>query len=65
MAGAGPAATYVVVTDVDAHHRRAVEHGVEVLVPPTDQEYGSRDYLARDHEGNVWGFGTYVPPIGG
>ncbi|QEU83145.1 VOC family protein [Streptomyces subrutilus] len=63
MAGAGPAAVYVVVEDVDAHHRRAVEHGVEVLVPPTDQDYGSRDYLARDAEGNLWSFGTYAPRV--
>lgn len=28
---------------------------------PTDQEYGARDYTARDAEGNIWSFGTYVP----
>ncbi|GGU21729.1 VOC family protein [Streptomyces lavendofoliae] len=61
MAGAGPVGVYVVVEDPDAHHARAVEHGVEILMPPTDQEYGSRDYMARDAEGNVWSFGTYAP----
>ncbi|MFJ8644165.1 VOC family protein [Streptomyces sp. NPDC093610] len=61
MAGAGPAGVYVVVDDVDAHHARAVEHEVEILMPPTDQSYGSRDYMARDPEGNVWSFGTYAP----
>ena len=25
----------------------------------TDQDYGSRDFTARDLEGNVWCFGTY------
>ena len=59
MRNAGPAGVYVVVDDVDAHHRRAVDHGVEILMPPTDQDYGSRDYLARDAEGNIWSFGTY------
>ncbi|KPI04620.1 Glyoxalase-like domain containing protein [Actinobacteria bacterium OK074] len=63
MKGAGPTGVYVVVDDVDAHHRRAVEHGVEILMPPTDQDYGSRDYMARDTEGNVWAFGTYAPEI--
>ncbi|MEU6867848.1 VOC family protein [Streptomyces sp. NPDC046876] len=63
MADAGPAGIYVVVEDVDAHHRRAVEHGVEILMEPTDQEYGSRDYMARDAEGNVWSFGTYAPQV--
>jgi uncharacterized glyoxalase superfamily protein PhnB len=61
MRGAGPCGVYVVVDDVDAHHQRAVEHGAEILMPPTDQDYGSRDYMARDTEGNIWSFGTYAP----
>ncbi|WBO67170.1 VOC family protein [Streptomyces camelliae] len=64
MIGAGPAGVYIVVDDVDAHHQRALEHGVEILLPPTDQDYGSRDYMARDLEGNIWSFGTYAPEIG-
>jgi uncharacterized glyoxalase superfamily protein PhnB len=32
---------------------------------PTDQDYGSRDYMAQDLEGNVWSFGTYTPGLGG
>ncbi|MYV40285.1 glyoxalase [Streptomyces sp. SID1328] len=63
MGSGGPVGVYVVVDDVDAHHRRAVEHGVEILAPPTDQDYGARDYLARDAEGNVWSFGTYAPAL--
>ncbi|OKK19921.1 extradiol dioxygenase [Streptomyces sp. CB02488] len=65
MRGAGPVGVYVVVDDTDAHHARAVEHGVEILMPPTDQDYGSRDYMARDAEGNVWSFGTYAPGAAG
>ncbi|MEU4211952.1 VOC family protein [Streptomyces sp. NPDC026206] len=61
MSDAGPCGIYVVVEDTDAHHRRAVEHGVQILMPPTDQEYGSRDYMARDVGGNLWSFGTYAP----
>ncbi|MEW2489629.1 VOC family protein [Streptomyces sp. NPDC048411] len=61
MTDAGPSGVYVVVDEVDAHHARAVEYGVEILMPPTDQDYGSRDYTARDAEGNVWSFGTYAP----
>ncbi|MEJ8644867.1 VOC family protein [Streptomyces sp. MS1.HAVA.3] len=63
MEGAGPSGVYVVVDDVDAHHRRAVEHGVEIMMEPTDQDYGSRDYMARDGEGNIWSFGTYAPQV--
>ncbi|EPH39619.1 VOC family protein [Streptomyces aurantiacus] len=65
MEKAGPIGTYIVVDDVDAHHQRAVEHGADILMPPTDQDYGSRDYMARDAEGNIWSFGTYSPEIVG
>jgi uncharacterized glyoxalase superfamily protein PhnB len=63
MKDAGPTGVYVVVDDVDAHHQRALDHGAEILMPPTDQDYGSRDYMARDAEGNIWSFGTYAPEI--
>lgn len=52
---------YVVVDDVDAHHDRAAAAGAEILRPVEDQDYGSRDYQARDCEGNAWSFGTYDP----
>ncbi|MFJ4779647.1 VOC family protein [Streptomyces sp. NPDC088762] len=63
MGDAGPSGVYVVVEDVDAHHRRAAEHGAEILMEPTDQDYGSRDYMAKDAEGNIWSFGTYAPQV--
>ncbi|MBW8737023.1 MAG: VOC family protein [Streptomyces turgidiscabies] len=63
MKNAGPCGVYVVVDDVDAHHQQALEHGADILMPPTDQDYGSRDYMARDAEGNIWSFGTYTPEI--
>jgi uncharacterized glyoxalase superfamily protein PhnB len=50
---------YVVVTDPDAHHARAKSAGAEIASPLTDMDYGSRDYAARDLDGNLWGFGTY------
>jgi uncharacterized glyoxalase superfamily protein PhnB len=61
MGDAGPTGVYVVVEDTDAHFARAQAAGVEILMPPKDQDYGSRDYMARDGEGNLWSFGTYVP----
>ncbi|RFU88472.1 glyoxalase [Streptomyces triticagri] len=63
MAGAGPVGVYIKVDDVDAHHKRAAEQGVEILMPPTDQDYGARDYMTRDLEGNIWSFGDYAPRI--
>jgi len=55
------AGIYVVVDDVDAHYRRARAAGAEIMYGPRDTDYGSREYGARDFEGNAWSFGTYVP----
>ncbi|HET6690548.1 MAG TPA: VOC family protein [Miltoncostaeaceae bacterium] len=60
----GPVAVYVVVDDPDALHERAVGAGVEIVRGLEDQPYGSRDFAARDHNGNVWSFGTYRPAGG-
>jgi uncharacterized glyoxalase superfamily protein PhnB len=56
---AGRTAVYVEADDVDALHERARAAGAEVLMEPTDQDYGSRDFAVRDPEGNIWAFGTY------
>lgn len=53
--------TYVIVADPDAHCARAKAGGAEILMKLTDQDYGGRDYTARDPEGHVWTFGTYDP----
>jgi uncharacterized glyoxalase superfamily protein PhnB len=60
----GPSVIYVAVDDPDAHHDRAVAAGAELVMELTDQDYGSREYAARDLEGNVWCFGTYRPTAG-
>lgn len=62
--GGVSASVYVVVDDVDEHHARAAAAGAEILLPPTDQDYGGREYTARDPEGNVWSFGGYDPYAG-
>lgn len=54
---------YVVVDDADAHYARAKAAGAEIVRELEDQEYGSRDYSARDFEGNMWSFGTYQPEL--
>ena len=59
--GAGRSVVYVALDDVDALHQRALEAGADILMAPTDQDYGSRDFAARDPEGNIWSFGTYRP----
>lgn len=57
--GSPPASLYVAVDDADAHHDRAKAAGAEIVTEPTDQDYGSRDYAAKDLDGNTWYFGTY------
>ena len=57
----GPIVLYVVVDDPDALHDRAAAAGAEIVRGLTDQDYGSREFAARDCEGNVWSFGTYRP----
>jgi uncharacterized glyoxalase superfamily protein PhnB len=55
----GTAGCYVVTADPDAVHARAVAAGAEITDPLHDTDYGSRDFAARDPEGNRWSFGTY------
>lgn len=59
----GSGAAYVVIDDPDAHCARARAAGAEIVREPVDQDYGSRDYAARDPEGNLWSFGTYRPGV--
>ncbi len=54
-------AAYLYVADVDAHFAMAKAKGAEIVMEPFDTEYGSRDYSARDLEGHLWHFGTYLP----
>jgi uncharacterized glyoxalase superfamily protein PhnB len=58
---AGHTSVYVVVDDPDAVYDRAKEAGATIERELTDQDYGSREFTARDPEGNLWSFGTYRP----
>jgi uncharacterized glyoxalase superfamily protein PhnB len=61
--GVGRTTVYLAVDDVDPHFERAREAGAEVMMEPTDQDYGSRDFAVRDPEGNIWAFGTWRPKL--
>jgi len=54
---------YAIVDDPDALHDRAKAAGAEITMGLTDQEYGSREFTAKDPEGNTWSFGTYHPEM--
>jgi uncharacterized glyoxalase superfamily protein PhnB len=62
--GAGRTTVYVAVDEVDSLHDTAAAAGADIVMAPTDQDYGSRDFSARDPEGNIWSFGTYRPELG-
>ncbi|MDJ0342154.1 VOC family protein [Streptomyces sp. H10-C2] len=55
----GSFGAYVVTDDPDALCARAKAAGAEIIRELTDTDYGSRDFAARDPEGNRWFFGTY------
>ncbi len=55
----GACGCYVVTDEPDALFARATAAGAEVIRPPHDTGYGSRDFMVRDPEGNRWSFGTY------
>jgi uncharacterized glyoxalase superfamily protein PhnB len=52
---------YIVVPDPDEHCAGARAAGAQIVRELQDTEYGSREYSARDLEGNLWSFGTYDP----
>ncbi len=57
----GTVSIYVVIIDPDQHHATAASAGATIVRELEDTEYGSREYSARDPEGNLWSFGTYDP----
>ncbi len=55
----GGVGCYVVTDDPDGLHARALAAGAEIVDELHETDYGSRDFVARDPEGNRWSFGTY------
>ena len=55
----GTFGAYVVCSDTDALYERAKAAGATIVMEPTTTDYGSRDFIATDPEGNSWSFGTY------
>jgi len=59
--GAATQMLAVYVEDPDAHFARAEAAGAKILYPPTNTDFGSREYHVADLEGHLWTFGTYRP----
>jgi uncharacterized glyoxalase superfamily protein PhnB len=61
----GTFGAYVVTDEPDALYARAIAAGATPHRPLADTDYGSRDFIVRDPEGNLWSFGTYRgEPVG-
>ena len=59
--GQGGKSLYIAVDDVDALFDRVSKSGATIEEGLTDRDYGSREFICRDPEGNVWCLGTYWP----
>jgi uncharacterized glyoxalase superfamily protein PhnB len=55
----GAFGAYVVTDRPDEVCAKAKAAGAEILQDLHETDYGSRDFAARDPEGNRWSFGTY------
>jgi uncharacterized glyoxalase superfamily protein PhnB len=59
----GGKSLYIAVDDVDSLFARASKAGAAIVEGLTDRDYGSREFICTDPEGNVWCFGTYWPKL--
>jgi uncharacterized glyoxalase superfamily protein PhnB len=60
---AGRQSLMVRIDDVEAHHARARERGVEILEPPRDFSYGERQYTVADLGGHHWTFSESIADV--
>ena len=54
---------YVYVRDIESHYARATSQGAEIVHVLERTDYATREYTARDLEGNLWQFGTFRPGV--
>jgi uncharacterized glyoxalase superfamily protein PhnB len=62
-AGEATHSVLVRVDDARAHCERARERGAEILMEPTDFEYGERQYAAQDPAGHQWTFSETLADV--
>ena len=54
-------AIYLAVDDADEAFARAGAAGATIVEGLTERDYGSREFICQDPEGNLWCVGTYWP----
>ena len=57
----GSGAVYVVIDDPYAYADHARSFAANIVMEPEEQDYGGAAYTLKDHEGNIWSFGSYDP----
>ncbi|TGQ54225.1 glyoxalase [Mesorhizobium sp. M1C.F.Ca.ET.193.01.1.1] len=62
--GGGGKSIYIAVGNADVAYARAKKAGAKIVQELVDRDYGSREFICLDPEGNVWSFGTYWPKAG-
>lgn len=56
----GQGSLYIFCDDVNAYHAEIAARGARIQAPPRDYEYGMRDFVAEDPDGNQVAFGQEV-----
>lgn len=60
VGGAETQSLYFVVDDVEAHYRRSMAAGADIL-EDGEFAFGGHGYSCRDPEGHIWHFGSFNP----
>ncbi len=60
----GQGGIYIFCDDVDSYYKEITSKGVSVQVPPKDYEYGMRDFVIEDPDGNLLGVGQEIANAG-
>jgi PhnB protein len=61
--GGTPVHLMIYVEDVDAFTQKAIEAGLEVIRPVSDQFYGDRSGQFKDPFGHTWAFATHKEDV--
>jgi len=51
---------YITCDEVDSYYKDLSDKGVEIMGPIGDQDYGLRDFVISDPDGNSIGFGAEI-----
>lgn len=58
----GQGGIYIFCDDVDAYYAEISSKGARTQAPPKDYEYGMRDFVIEDPDGNLIGIGQETKP---